>query len=244
MGMLATTRSVNPALATCTASTCSASSNSGSSQPSEVTTTLISHVHYPSSFNPSTFDINIYIEATKAALGVSTAPEALVKVWEIFVSYLVPAGADMAALKTAIATANSVEESAITLTAPARRLGQGRRLNTQVDVKIVTPDAAAAQAVKMSAASVDALTTELGGAVTVKAGSEPKAAAVIETVVKSDASQAGNLQDLITGAEAAVGGTIKAEVSTNNPGPQTESRSSASSSSITLAMLVLLRIVM
>merc|ERR1719359_215494 len=217
--------------------TCSGSSSSGSSQPSEVTTTLISHVHYPASFNPTTFDINIYIEATKAALGVSTAPEALVKVWEIFVSYLVPAGADMAVLKTAIATANSVEESAITLTAPARRLGQGRRLNTQVDVKIATPDAAAAQAVKTSAASVDALTTELGGTVTVKAGSEPKAAAV----VKSDASQAGNLQDLITGAEAAVGGTITAEV---NPGPQTESSSSVSSSSITLAMLVLLSIVM
>merc|ERR1719359_1145028 len=221
--------------------TCSGSSSSGSSQPSEVTTTLMSHVHYPATFDPTTFDIKTYIDATKAALGVSTAPEALVKAWEVLVSYLVPAGADMAALKTAIATANSVEESAITLTAPARRLGQGRRLNTQVDVKIVTPDAAAAQAVKTSAASVDALTTELGGAVTVKAGSEPKAAAVIETVVKSDASQAGNLQDLITGAEAAVGGTITAEV---NPGPQTESSSSVSSSSITLAMLVLLSIVM
>merc|ERR1712057_6177 len=129
-------------------------------------------------------------------------------------SYLVPAGADMAALKTAIATANSVEESAITLTAPARRLGQGRRLNTQVDVKIVTPDAAAAQAVKTSAVSVDALTTALGGAVTVKAGSEPAAAAVIETTVKSDASKAGDLKNLITDAGPAVGGTITAEVLT------------------------------
>merc|ERR1711977_299002 len=102
--------------------------------------------------------------------------------------------------------------------------------NTQADVKITVPDAAKAKAVKTSAASVDALTTELGGAVTVKAGSEPAAAAVIETVVRSDASQAGNLQHLITGAEAAVGGTITAEVSTNNPGPQ--SSSSVSSSSI------------
>lgn len=239
--MLSTTRSTNPALATCAAPTCSGSSSGGSSQPSEVTTTLISHVHYPATFDPTMFDINVYIEATKAALGVSAAPEALVKAWEILVSYLVPAGSDMAALKTAIATANSIEESAVTLTTPARRLGQGRRLNTQVDVKIVTPDAAAAQAVKTSAASVDVLATKLGGAVTVKAGSEPSAAAVIETVVKSDASQAGNLQDLITGAGAAVGGTITAEV---NPGPQTESSSSVSSSSITLAMLVLLSIVM
>merc|ERR1711959_439702 len=109
------------------------------------------------------------------------------------------------------------------------------------DAKLTVPDAAKAKSVKTSAASVDSLTAALGGAVTVKAGSEPAAAAVIETVVKSDASQAGNLQDLITGAEAAVGGTITAEV---NPSPQTESSSSVSSSSITLAMLVLLSIVM
>jgi len=171
---------------------------------------------------------------------VSKAPEAVVKAWEIFVSYLVPAGSDMVALKTAIATANSVEESAVSLTSPARRLGQGRRLNTQVDVKIVTPDAAAAQTVKTSAASVDELTTALGEAVTVKAGSEPAAAVVIETVVRSDASQAGNLQHLITGAEAAVGGTITAEVST----PPAPTSSSVSLSSILPALLVILRIVM
>merc|ERR1712057_128911 len=154
-------------------------------------------------------------------------------------SYLVPAGADMAALKTAIATANSVEESAITLTAPARRLGQGRRLNTQVDVKIVTPDAAAAQAVKTSAASVDSLATALGGAVTVKAGSEPAAAAVIETTVKSEPSKAGDLQNLMSDAGPAVGGTITAEVSTSNSGSDVPPPSSSSvrSSSIMLATM-------
>merc|ERR1712232_320116 len=156
-----------------------------------------------------------------------------------------------AALKTAIASANSIEESAVALTITSRRLGLGRRLSTQgassaqVDAKITVPDAAKANSVKTSAANVDSLTTALGGAVTVKAGSEPAAAAVIETVVKSDASQAGNLQHLITGAGADVGGTITAEVSTNNsPTIPEASPSCASSSSITLAMLVLVRIVM
>jgi len=251
--LLSTTKSMQPALADCASPTCSGSSSGGSSQPSEVTTTLTGHVHYPADFDPTAFDINAYIEATQTALGVSTAPEAVLKAWEILVSYLVPAGADMGALKTAIATANSIEESAVILTIATRRLGQGRllnaqanALNAQVDAKITVPDAAKAKSVKTSAASVDALTTALGGAVTVKAGSEPAAAAVIETTVKSDANKAGDLQNLITDAGPAVGGTITAEVLTSNSGgdvaPPTSS--SVGSSSILLATLVLLRMVM
>jgi hypothetical protein len=214
-----------------------------------VTTTLLSHVHYPANFDPTTLDINTYIDAAQTALGVSTAPEAVLKYWEILVSYLVPAGPDMAALKTAIATANSVAESAVTLITAARRLSQGRRLNTQVDVKINVPDATQAKAVKTSAASVAALTTALGGDVTVKAGSEPAAAAVIETVVKSDASKADNLQNLITGAGPAVGGTITADVSTNNnsgggvDGVASQAHCSVRSACITLAAVVFLRMV-
>jgi len=251
--MLSTTKSIQPALANCASPTCSGSSSGGNSQPSEVTTTLTGHVHYPADYDPTTFDINTYIEATQAALGVSTAPEAVLKAWEILVSYLVPAGADMAALKTAIASANSIEESAVALTITSRRLGLGRRLNTQsgalnaqVDAKITVPDAAKANSVKTSAASVDSLTTALGGAVTVKAGSEPAAAAVIETTVKSEPSKAGDLQNLISNAGPAVGGTITAEVSTSNSGSDVPSTSSSSvcSSSIMLATLVLLRMIM
>jgi len=244
--MLSTTKSTQPALANCASPTCSGSSSGGSSQPSEVTTTLTGHVHYPAEYDPTTFDINNYIEATQAALGVSTAPEAVLKAWEILVSYLVPAGADMAALKTAIASANSVEESAVALTITSRRLGQVRRLNAQagtlnaqVDAKITVPDAAKANSVKTSAASVDSLTTALGGAVSVKAGSEPAAAAVIETTVKSDASKAGDLQNLISDAGPAVGGTITAEASTSTSGGGATS-SSVGSSSIMLATLVLI----
>merc|ERR1712070_1337670 len=250
--MLSTTKSIQPALVNCDSSTCSGSSSGGSSQPSEVTTTLTSHVHYPADYDPTTFDINSYIEATQAALGVSTAPEAVLMAWEILVSYLVPVGADMAALKTAIASANSIEESAVASTISSRRLGLGRHLSTQgalnaqVDAKLTVPDAAKANSVKTSAASVDSLAAALGGAVTVKAGSEPAAAAVIETTVKSEPSKAGDLQTLISNAGPAVGGTITAEVSTSNSGNDVPSPSSSSvrSSSIMLATLVLVRMVM
>merc|ERR1739849_53368 len=108
------------------------------------------------------------------------------------------------------------------------------------------PDAAKANSVKTSAASVDSLATALGGAVTVKAGSEPAAAAVIETTVKSEPSKAGDLQNLISNAGPAVGGTITAEVSTSNSGNDVPSPSSSPvrSSSIMLATLVLVRMIM
>merc|ERR1711959_450588 len=114
------------------------------------------------------------------------------------------------------------------------------------DAKLTVPDAAKAKSVKTSAASVDSLATALGGAVTVKAGSEPKAAAVIETTVKSEPSKADDLQNLISDAGPAVGGTITAEVSTSNSGNDVSSPSSSSvrSSSIMLATLVLVRMVM
>jgi hypothetical protein len=206
----------------------------------------MTHVHYPAHFDPTTFDINTYIDAVRTALGVSTAPEAVLKAWEILVSYVVPAGSDLVALKTAVAIANSIEESAITLTAATRRLNQGRRLGTHVDAKINVHDATKAKEVKTSAASVDTLTTALGGAVSVKTGSEPAAAAVIETVVKSDASKANNVENLIADAGAVVGGTVTAEVvpSNSGAGPASETASSVRSSNIMVAALMLLRMVM
>merc|ERR1711904_671336 len=127
-----------------------------------------------------------------------------------------------------------------------RRLSTQGVLNSQVDAKITVPDADKAKSVKTSAASVDSLTTALGGAVIVKAGSEPAAAAVIEIKVKSEPSKADDLQNLISGAGPAVGGTITAEVSTSNSGNDVPSPSSSSvrSSSIMLATLVLVRMVM
>jgi hypothetical protein len=206
--------------------------------------------------------MSTYTEAAQAALGLSAAPTAVLKNWEILVSYLVPVDPDMAALRTAIASANSVEESAVTLNTASRRLREGRRLNTQVDVKISVTDAAQAKAVKTSAASVDALATTLGGSVTVKAGSEPAASAVIETVVKSDANRVGNMQNLIAFAGEAVGGTITGitgavssidigdnseEVSTIDIGDNSEENSQANASvrasSVRLAALVLLKMV-
>jgi hypothetical protein len=61
--LLSTTRSINPALADCASPTCSGISSGDQSEPSEVTTTLTGHVHYPASFDPTTFDINTYIES-------------------------------------------------------------------------------------------------------------------------------------------------------------------------------------
>jgi len=239
--MLATTRSMQPALSECASPTCS-----GGAEPQVVTTTIMGHIHYPSEFDPTTFDIDTYIDAVKTALGVSTTPKATLKSWEILVSYVVPAASDLPVLKTAIATLHSVEESAVTLTTPTRRLSQGSRSDTQVDVKIGVADAAKAKEVKTNAASVDVLATALGGAVAVKPGSAPAAVAVIETVVNSDASKANNLGTLITDAGAAVGGTITAEVITTNVGggSEAESDSSVRSSSIMVAALMLVRMFM
>merc|ERR1712046_386287 len=101
-------------------------------------------------------------------------------------------------------------------------------LNSQVDAKITVPDADKAKSVKTSAATVDSLATALGGAVTVKAGSEPAAAAVITTTVKSEPSKADDLQNLISDAGPAVGGTITADVSGSNSGNDVPSPSSSS----------------
>jgi hypothetical protein len=206
----------------------------------------MSHVHYPANFDPTTFDMDSYIQAVKTTLGVPKMPGAVLVAWEVLVSYLVPSGSELAALKIAIATSNNIEESAVTLTTSTRRLNQGRRLGTEVDAKIIVPEAAKAKEVKENAASVGTLSTALGGAVTVKAGSEPAVVAVIQTVVKSDASKAVHLQNLIADAGAAVGGTITAEVVTSNAGasPLPETASTVRSASIVLAVLMPLRMVM
>jgi hypothetical protein len=187
-----------------------------------------------------------YIQAVKTTLGVPKMPGAVLVAWEVLVSYLVPAGSDLAALKIAIATPSNIKESAVTLTTSTRRLNQGRRLGTELDAKIIVPEAAKAKEVKENAASVDTLTTALGGAVTVEAGSEPAVVAVIQTLVNSDAGKAAHLQNLIADAGAAVGGTITAEVVTRNAGasPLPETASTVRSASIVLAVLMPLRMVM
>lgn len=69
---------------------------------------------------------------------------------------------------------------------------------------------------------------------------------MIETVVKSDANKANNVQHLIADAGAAVGGTITAEVVPNNSGsgPASETASSVRSSGIMVAAMILLRMIM
>jgi len=205
----------------------------------------MTQVRFPADFDPTTFDLDTYVTAVRTALGISTSPEAVLKMWEILVTYLVPAGSDMGALATAIATSNGIEEADVALATASRRLNLGRRLNGQVDAKIVVSDAVKAQEVKVNAANVGVLETALGGAVTVKPGSEPAVAAVIETVVRSDENKANNLQSLMSDAGAAVGGTITAEIATkSSEGGGNAESASVRSSSIMLATLMLLRLVM
>lgn len=238
--MLSATRSTQPALSECASPICG-----GSSEPTEVTTVLMTQVRFPADFDPTTFDLDTYVTAVRTALGISTSPEAVLKMWEILVTYLVPAGSDMGALATAIATSNGIEEADVALATASRRLNLGRRLNGQVDAKIVVSDAVKAQEVKVNAANVGVLETALGGAVTVKPGSEPAVAAVIETVVRSDENKANNLQSLMSDAGAAVGGTITAEIATkSSEGGGNAESASVRSSSIMLATLMLLRLVM
>jgi len=175
--------------------------------------------------DPTTFKVKAFVDAVKTATGVAEVPTAVLKAFEIIVQFTVPHGAANAKksdMEKAIATANNVLQSQVTLSLVGRG---GRRLtastteDVDLDVKIevpggTDPDAAAvkAKAVKASAgaATATALGTAIGGTVSVKL--QPKAKAKVETKVKAEASQNTNLKTAIASKNVgtAIGGTVTA----------------------------------
>jgi len=115
---------INPTLKGCTAQ-CAV----GGSSPVTVT----EPVEVQQTFNavidlddPTTFTVQKFVDAVKAAAGVTDVPTAVVKAFEIIAQYTVPHAATMAQLKTAVATSNNVQESQVTVSESA-----GRRLQTE-----------------------------------------------------------------------------------------------------------------
>jgi len=218
------------ALANCAAATCS---SGGQSTPVEVETLLLVAVE----IDPQAFEVDKYIAAVQKAIGVSDV-SAVLKAFEIVVKYLMPSGAETAAVRAAVAKANSVAESAVVVKmSGARRLGSGRRLGTNADVTITVSDAATAVVVKTSAASVTGLTSDLGGAVSLS--QPPVASAVVETKVKTESSATGNLATQIQSAGADIGGKVTAEVKTV-PDVPTGANGAPSSMDVILAIALIL----
>jgi len=204
---------INPTLASCTANCAGGASTVA--QPIKVEQTFNALITMD---DPTTFIVQKFIDAVKAATGVTDVPTAVVKAFEVIVQYAVPHAATLAQVKAAVATGNDVQESQVTVSESARRRLQGAT-PTEKDVDVtITIDgstdpataAAKAKAVKASAGNVtaDALKTALGGAVTVKA--QPKAMAKVETKVNAEASKAAQIKSAISSKAvgSAVGGTV------------------------------------
>merc|ERR1711971_1467454 len=171
------------------------------------------------------------------ATGVEQLPVAVVKAFEIIVKYLLPESTDIAKATAAIAKANAVgEEQVQVVESGSRRLGAGRRLAANVDVTVTVADKEKAAAVQTSAAETTALDSELGGEVTV--AKAPVTTAKVETKVKSAPSAASQLVSQIESENvgAAVGGTIKAEVTK----AAADTSGASSNFSIVLAAVVIL----
>jgi len=213
-------------LSECAAASCG-SAGSAPAAPVEADTALMATINL---VDPSTWDLDAYIAAAKKHTGAS-AVTAVLKSLEILVKYGLPASESipLSNIKAAIAKANSVQESHISLES-----NEGRRLSTQrllaasgtsLDVTISVPDADTAAKVKASASDVESLGSELG--VKVSLSKEPVAVAKVATIVTSDPSESSTLKSNLEKVGGDIGGTVAAaDVS---PGPTVPSTSAASS---------------
>jgi len=175
---------------------------------------------------PGDFDLETFKAAVKERTG-ATDVQVVLKGFEILATYGLMDTMDLSQLKAAIAKANSVQESQISVENSGRRLSAQRLLATKatdIDVTITVPDKEKAAAVKESAKDVTKLTNELGQDVALSKA--PEAIAKVETTLTSDPSLATDtLTSKMTEAGADVGGTI-----TVKEMPQVVPQSSGSSS--------------
>lgn len=210
------------ALDGCAAATCASGS---SPAPAEAAMSLMATIILE---NPRTFDLEKYIAAAKKRTGAS-AVQAVLKSFEILVKYALPASetVPLSKIKAAIAKANGVQESSITLeTSGSRRLGAQRLLaasGMSLDVTISVPDADTAVAVKESAADTKSLESELG--VKVSLSKDPEAIAKVATVLTSDPSMSSTLKSKLEEVGGDIGGTVAVAVM-----PSTKSSENSASS--------------
>jgi len=207
------------------------------SEPSVVEKTLEAMIELS---DPTTFNLQSYIDAVKTKTGVSTTPIAVLKAWEIILQYAVPEGATETKLKAAIAKAMNVAETAIKIVMAAsggRRLNSNRRLAANADVTITTDTAENAKSLKTvsAGAAVDSLKSELGGDVVVS--KQPKAIAKVETKITTETSKVSDLKAQVESVGPDVGGTITANA---NPGTENPESSNSSFSFIFAPLLILL----
>jgi hypothetical protein len=232
----------NPAfagLAGCAAASCAAAA------PAEATTALVATISFD---DPLKFDLNAYKDAAKKHTGAS-AVEAVLSSLEILVKYALPASASipLSNIKAAIAKANSVLESQITLeTSESRRLNTQRLLaasDTILDVTIAVPDAdtATAAKVKETASDVKGLESELG--VTVSISKEPVAVAKVATTLTSDPSTSSTLESKLVEVGSEIGGTVEVAAVTTPPVSQTSFASSTFVSKLAPIMALLAAVV-
>lgn len=228
MSVIASTKSQyenNPlfaGLAGCAAASCAAA------PPAEATTALVATISFD---DPLKFDLKAYEDAAKKHTGAS-AVEAVLSSLEILVKYALPASASipLSDIKAAIAKANSVLESQITLeTSESRRLNTQRLLaasDTILDVTIAVPDAdtATAAKVKETASDVKGLESELG--VKVSISKEPVAVAKVATTLTSDPATSSTLESKLAEVGSEIGGTVEVAAVTTPPVSQTSFASS------------------
>jgi hypothetical protein len=207
------------------------------SEPSVVEKTLEAMIELS---DPTTFNLQSYIDAVKTKIGASANVNAVLKAWEIILQYALPEGTTETQLKAAIAKAMNVVETAIKIVMAAsggRRLNSNRRLAANADVTITTDTAENAKSLKTvsAGAAVDSLKSELGGDVVVS--KEPKAIAKVETKITTETSKVSDLKAQVESVRPDVGGTITADEN-----PETESLESSNSrfSFIFAPLLILL----
>jgi len=217
-----------PGLSDCVAVTCSLKA---SASPGEVETTLMAFVLMD---NPLAFNLTEYTTAVKMATGASQDPIAVLHAFDIAVSYVVADGTELEALKAAVAKANSVTESQVTVAT-----GVATALDTNVDVTISVPNATKAVDVMLSSVLAELLQSQLGG--TVHVPHAAKATAKVETKVRSVPSVASQLATKFQSAGADIGANITAEMQTEAPAPTEAPLNSASSNfDILLAVMAVL----
>jgi len=190
---------------------CAAASCAAASAPAEAQTFKLVTISFD---DPLKFDLEAYIAAAKKHTGASAVKAALQSL-EILVKYALPASASipLSNIKAAIAKANSVLESQISLeSSESRRLSTQRLLaasDTILDVTISVPDAdtATAAKVKESVSEVKALESELG--VTVSVSKAPVAVAKVATTLTSDPSKSSTLESKSEEVGSDIGGTVE-----------------------------------
>jgi len=196
---------------------CPAASCAAGSAPAEADTYLVAAISFD---DPRTFDLEAYIAAAKKHTGASAVKAAL-KSLEILVKYALPASASipLSNITAAIAKANSVLESQISLkSSESRRLSTQRLLassDLSLDVTISVPDkdTATAAKVKESASDVKVLESELG--VKVSISKAPVAVAKVATTLTSDPSTSSTFESKLEEVGSDIGGTV--EVAENAP---------------------------